>query len=247
MRAAAVVVALAVACGGSREVPHAQIRKTLLWRNPEVGSIAALLPAPSSVYVVGRDQTCQITLSGQTIRCGRIPVDDPVRKEGFFRPVGDGGVVADFDGDGSPDRLLSPSDDEYLIASTAGPILGRTTIDEDHWFEPAVSRTAPHRIFISTDHGLLVLDHRLHRVACLPTPGIQSPIHIRAAEPLPSGALVSLFGGKGRTTLFIHSPAGAIVATEVLPEDAEAILPLPSGERFLLGGRGTVWTCSLGR
>jgi hypothetical protein len=263
----AVVALLTVtACGGYSppselrvarvEVGAELLRKELLKRDARLPLVFGFTKTSTQgeLGVVGFGNACVISLTGAIKNCGSGPEElglaVPVQSIGSF--LDDGALVADLDGDGKDDRLVSHADGfEIQATGTTRSILllpGR-----DYWFKPAVTWSEPHRVLISTDELLLVFGPQPNPLLRLPTPGMTAPLHIVAGAPLGdlgSSPFASAFEGRGgwhRTILFVHSSRGHVIYKEVLEDDFPAIWPVAGSTcgEFLLGGRGEIWKYSL--
>ena len=198
---------------------------------------------------MGFGNACVISLPGAIKNCASTPeelgITVPVRWIGSL--LDNGALVADLDGDGKDDRLLSHADGfEIQATATARSILllpGR-----DDWFRPAVTWSEPHRVLISTDELLFVYGPKPGPLLTLPTAGMKATLHVVAGAPLgdlEGSPFASVFEGRGgwhRTTLFVHSSRGNVIYREALEDDFPAIWPIADSTcgEFLLGGRSEV-------
>jgi hypothetical protein len=256
----------AIRCGGGSppsqlkvgrvEVGAGLLRKELLLRDARLPLVFGFTKTSKygELGVVGFGNACVISITGGIKKCGSSPeqvgIAVPVRSMDSFPD--NGALVADLDGDGKDDRLLSHADGfEIQATGTATSILllpGR-----DYWFRPAVTWSEPHRVLISTDELLLVFGPQANPLLRLSTPGMTAPLHIVAGAPLRdlgSSPFASAFEGRGgwhRTILFVHSSRGDVIYKEVLEDDFPAIWPIADSTcgEFLLGGRGEIWKYSL--
>lgn len=269
---AAFITLLTAACGGGLPpealrtarvlVPDADVQKTLVYEDQKLGLIQGIFQVSGSdqIAVFGYSGRCLLTQAGRTATCDKIP-------PGVVAPVSIGTFVsaeyisADFDNDGTAERLRPVAKAGFKLESAAGAEIARTQLerywvgsDFHYWFEPAVTWSQPRFLLVSTDGSLLVHNHQLKEVRTLPVPGMQSPLHVAAGAPLGgtvAGFFASVFGGRGgwhRSILFIHSARNQVLYEEILGDDFEALWPLPVMDgrcRFLLGGRGQVWEYSV--
>jgi hypothetical protein len=266
-----VLCLLASACGGGfapadlrtprTVVPLASLQKTLIYEDPRLGLIRGLvqLPGADGISVFGHTGRCILAMAGDRAICSpALPDAPPPVSIGTF--VSDHHIVADFDGDGTPEQLTPLEGAGFKLATAAGTEIARSALERywvgpkfRYWFEPAVTWSQPRFVLVSVDETILVLDARLHEVRTLPVPGMASPMHVSAGAPLGGGELapfVSVVVGRGgwhRSVLFIHSASNAVVYQEIVGDDVGAVWPLPEADgrrRFLVGERGRVWRYS---
>ena len=217
------------------------------------------LPGSDAISVFGHSGRCLLTIAGDKAICSPVlPEDPPPVSIGTF--VTGHHITADFDADGTPERLVPIERAGFKIETAAGTEVARAALERywagsefRYWFEPAVTWSQPRFVLVSVDATILVLDHRLREVRTLPVPGMRSPMHVSAgaplgaAEPGPFASVVVGRGGWHRSVLFIHSADNAVVYEEILGGDVGAVWPLPAANgryRFLVGGRGQVWEYS---
>lgn len=270
-RSVALLSLLASTCGGGFApadlrtpevvVPLAGLRKTLIHEDRRLGLIQGLvqLPGSDAISVFGYSGACQLTMAGDRAACSPVlPEAPPPVSIGTF--VTDHFIAADFDADGTLERLVPLERAGFKIETAAGTEVARSALERywagsefRYWFEPAVTWSEPRVVLVSVDATILVLDNRLREVRTLPVPGLQSPMHVSAgaplgaAEPGPFASVVVGRGGWHRSVLFIHSADNAVVYEEILGGDVGAVWPLPAANgryRFLVGGRGQVWEYS---
>lgn len=275
-RAAGLLMVIMVAptvwgCGGGRPpeelrsakvlVPLGTMTKTLVYEDQRLGLLQGMAQVPGSdrIALFGHAGNCVLVRSENPATCEPTP-------SGIAPPVSIGTFVsaeyisADFDGDGTPERIKPIPKAGFVLESATGDELARTHLERywvgtefGYWFEPAVTWSSPRFLLVSTDGALLLFDSRLREYRTLPTPGMQSPLHVSAGAPLDgvgTGAFATVFGGRGgwhRSILFVHSASNQVVYEEILGDDFMALWPLPVADgqyRFLLGGRGQVWEYS---
>ena len=211
-----------------------------------------LLDDEGSYAVVGVEETCRVKSAGVIDKCdpyhGSLGIRFPVSKVDSLSPLGEGAILADFNANGSIDRLEA-LDDGFRILSDKGTVLGQVALSVDYWYEPAVSSTRPHNIFVSTDGTLLVFGPTLKNELKFTTSGIKAPLHISDGISLEKEGrrlFVSVFKGRGgwhRTLLFVHEMEGDLLYKEILVGDFLCLAPGPTETNtisFLLGGRGEV-------
>lgn len=265
------VAFLTAACGGGSPpaalqmakvvLQDAAIHKTLVYESQSLGLIQGMfqLSGSDQIAVFGYAGNCLLTLSGSTATCENMPpgVAPPVSIGTF---VAKQYIEADFDGDGTVERVRPIEKVGFTLEKIQGGELARTQLerfwvgsDFHYWFEPAVTWSRPRMLLVSTDGTLMLFDSHMKEVRQLPAPGMQSPLHISAGAPLDvvgAGPFASLFAGRGgwhRSILFIHSADNKVVYEEILGDDFQAVWPLQAKDgtyRFLLGGRSQVWEYS---
>ncbi len=251
-------------CGGGSPPPELrtgaiEVNKLIpevdiLFERNSLGLVLNIFPLDDeeSYAVVGHKESCRVNAAGAIDRCdpyhGSLGIRLPVSKDGYLSPLGEGAILADYNADGSIDRLEA-SDEGFRILSDKGVVLGQVVLAVDYWFEPAVSSTRPHNILVSTDGTLLVFGPTLKNELKFPTPGIKAPLHISDGIFLENEGrrlFVSVFKGRGgwhRTILFIHEMEGGLLYKEILVGDFPCLAPAPTETNkisFLLGGRGEV-------
>ena len=265
---AALLCLLASACGGGSApadlrtpevvVPLASLRKTMIHEDRRLGLIQGLvqLPGEDAISVFGYSGRCLLTMAGDKAICSPVlPEAPPPVSIGTF--VTGHYIAADFDADGTPERLVPLERAGFKLESASGTEVTRSALERywagsgfRYWFEPAVTWSQPRFVLVSVDATILVLDARLQEVRTLPVPGMQSPMHVSAGAPLggvepgPFASVVVGRGGWHRSVLFIHSASNAVIYKESLGDDFGAVWPLPvtnGRHRFLVGGRGQVW------
>ena len=190
-------------------VPLANLRKTLIHEDTRLGLIQGLvqLPGADAIAVFGYSGRCLLMMAGDRAICSPVLPDGlPPVSIGTF--VTDHHIAADFDADGTPERLLPLERAGFKLETAAGTEVARSALERywagsefRYWFEPAVTWSQPRFVLVSVDATILVLDARLQEVRTLPVPGMESPMHVSAGAPLGGvepGPFASIVGGRGQ-------------------------------------------------